>query len=237
MKLFTGSKEDVEAIRKICSCIDYSAALIANATKAQVIQACEEAKRYKMAAVAVFPSYIALTAEHLKGSSVAAQLPCGFPSGGVATSIKQAEVVQALKDGAREVDMVLNIGRLVDKDYQYVEEDIKAVVDAAHGGGVTCKVILEVGFLQDDDKRAAVEIACKVGADFIKTCTGFAEGKATQHDIALIRETAKGRIKIKASGGVASLEDQAAFIEAGCSRVAGRFNIVSQMQKLGINGF
>ncbi|MCL2000008.1 MAG: deoxyribose-phosphate aldolase [Planctomycetes bacterium] len=237
MRLFTGSEEDTEAIRKICSCIDYSSALITNASKAQVIQACEEAKRYKMAAVAVFPSYLSLVAEHLKGTSVAPQLPCGFPSGGVATSIKQAEVAQALKDGAREVDMVLNIGRLVDRDYAYVENDIKAVVDAAHDGGVTCKVILEVGFLQDDDKRAAVDIACKVGADFIKTCTGFAEGKATFHDIALIKECAKGRLKIKASGGVASLEDQAAFIEAGASRVAGRFNIVSQMQKLGIQGF
>ncbi len=237
MKLFTNSAEDVEAIRKICSCIDYSAALIANATRAQVVKACVEAKQYKMAAVAVFPSYIALAAEQLKGSGVAAQLPCGFPSGGHATEVKKAEVLKALEDGAREVDMVLNVGRLVDKDYKYVENDIRTVVDAAHAGGVTCKVILEVGFLSDEDKRAAVEIACTVGADFIKTCTGFAEGKATLHDIALIRETAKGRVKIKASGGVASLEDQAAFIEAGCSRVAGRFNIVSQMLGLGIHGF
>jgi deoxyribose-phosphate aldolase len=237
MKLFTGSKEDVEAIRKICSCIDYSSALTINASKAQVIQACEEAKRYKMAAVAVFPSYLPLVADQLKGTEVAPQLPCGFPSGCHATSIKQAEVVQALKDGAREVDMVVNIARLVDKDYDYVENDIKAVVKAAHDGGVTCKVIIEVGFLSDDDKRAVVEIACKASADFIKTCTGFAEGKATLHDIALIKEVARGRLKIKASGGVASLEDQAAFIEAGVSRVAGRFNIVSQMQRLGVSGF
>ena len=237
MKLFTASKEDVEVIRKICSCIDNSSALNINASKAQVIQACEEAKRYKMAAVAVFPSYLPLVAEHLKGTDVAPQLPCGFPSGCVATAIKLAEVVQGLKDGAREVDMVLNIARLLDKDYAYVENDIKTVVDAAHDGGVTCKVIIEVGFLQDDDKRAAVEIACKVGANFVKTCTGFAEGKATLHDIALIKEVAQGRLKIKASGGVASLEDQHAFIEAGASRVAGRSLIVHQMEKLGINGF
>lgn len=237
MRLFTNSPEDVEAIRKICSCIDYSAALIINATAAQVVKACVEAKQYKMAAVAVFPSYIALAAEQLKGSSVAAQLPCGFPSGGHTTDVKKAEVIKALSDGAREVDMVLNVGRLVDKDYKYVENDIRTVVETAHAGGVTCKVILEVGFLADPDKREAVEIACGAGADFIKTCTGFAEGKATLHDIALIRECAKGRIKIKASGGVASLEDQSAFISAGCSRVAGRFNIISQMQALGIQGF
>ncbi len=237
MNLFTSSPEDVEKIRSICSCIDYSAALITNATKAQVIKACEEAKQYKMAAVAVFPSYIALAAEHLQGSSVAPQLPCGFPGGGHTTDIKKAEVIKALDDGAKEVDMVINVGRLVDKDYRYVEHDIKTVVNTAHAGGVTCKVILEVGFLTDEDKRQAVEIACNAGADFIKTCTGFAEGKATLHDICLIRECAKGRIKIKASGGVASLEDQAAFIDAGASRVAGRYNIIAQMKGLGINGF
>lgn len=237
MKLFTGSDADREAIRKICSCIDYSAALVLDASKAQVVEACEIAKRYRMAAVAVFPTYVALAAEHLKGSDVAAQLPCGFPSGGVTTAVKKAEAEEALADGCREIDMVINIGRLLDKDYAFVENDVRTIVDVAHAAGVTCKVILEVGFLKDADKREAVEIACSVGADFIKTCTGFAEGKATLHDIALIRETGKGRIRIKASGGVASLEDQAAFLEAGCSRVAGRFNIVSQMRGLGIDGY
>lgn len=235
MKLFT--REDVETIRRISSCIDNSSALLTNASRQQVITACEEAMRYKMAAVAVFPSYIALAADCLKGSSVAAQLPCGFPSGGTTTAVKKAEVLQALADGAGEVDMVVNVGRLVDKDYAYVEKDVKTVVETAHGGGVTCKLIIEVGFLTDDDKRAAVEIACAAGADFVKTCTGFAEGKATLHDIALIKETAKGRLKIKASGGVASLEDQWAFIEAGASRVAGRGIIVAQMRGLGIDGF
>lgn len=237
MKLFSNDSKDVEEIRKICSCMDYSNALVVNAGKNLVVRACEEAKRYKMAAVAVFPSYIPLVAEHLKGSGVATQLPCGFPGGGHATEVKRVEVLQALKDGATEVDMVVNIGRLVDHDYQYVENDIRTVVGTAHDGGVTCKIIIEVGFLTDDDKRAAVEIACEAGADFIKTCTGFAEGKATLHDILLIRETAKGRLKIKASGGVASLEDQATFIKAGASRVAGRSNIIAQMEALGIKGF
>lgn len=235
MKLFT--REDEKTIRKISSCIDNSSALLTNATRQQVVTACEEAMRYKMAAVAVFPSYIQLAAECLKGSAVAPQLPCGFPCGGTATAVKKAEVLQGLADGAKEVDMVVNIARLVDKDYAYVENDVKTVVDAAHQGGVTCKLIIEVGFLSDADKRAAIEIACAAGADFIKTCTGFAEGKATLHDIALIKEAAKGRIKIKASGGVASLEDQWGFIEAGASRVAGRGNIVAQMRSLGIDGF
>ena len=237
MKLFSNNLEDVEHIRKICSILDYSAALVPNATKAMVVKACEEARQYKFKAVPVFPSYLPLVAEELKGTDIAPQLACGFPGGGVATSVKKAEVDQALEDGAKEVDMVINIGRLVDRDYKYVENDIKTVVETAAQAGVGVKVILEIGFLQDVDKKEGIEIAVGAGAEFIKTCTGFAEGRATLRDILLIREYAKGRIKIKASGGVASLEDAAGFIEAGADRVAGRYMFISQMQGLGITGF
>jgi len=237
MKLFKNTPEEVERIRGICSILDYSAALVPTASKADVIKACNEAKQYKFAAVPVFPSYLPLVSEQLQGTKIAPQLACGFPCGGVATSVKKAEVVQALEDGATEVDMVINIGRLLDKDFKFVENDIKTVVDTAHAADVTVKVILEIGLIKDEDKKNGVEIACTCGADFIKTCTGFAEGRATVRDIALIKELAKGRIKIKASGGVASLEDAASFIDAGADRVAGRYNFVAQMQGIGINGF
>ncbi|MCC8189556.1 MAG: deoxyribose-phosphate aldolase [Planctomycetes bacterium] len=235
MPLFTPG--DREAIRNICAILDYSAALVTTASKADVIKACDEALRYKFAAVPVFPSYLPLVAERLRGSGIAPQLACGFPCGGVATAVKRAEVVQALADGATEVDMVINIGRLIDKDFRYVEQDIQAVVETAHAAGVTVKVILEIGLLSDEQKKHGIDIACAANADFIKTCTGFAEGRATIRDIALIKDHARGRIKIKASGGVASLEDAAAFIQAGADRVAGRFNFVAQMRELGIEEF
>ncbi|MDR1520701.1 MAG: deoxyribose-phosphate aldolase, partial [Planctomycetota bacterium] len=176
-------------------------------------------------------------AEQLKGTDIAPQLPCGFPCGCVPTSIKKAEVIQAIEDGAREVDMVINLARLVDKDYKFVENDIRTVVDAAGTAGIKVKAIIEIGLIQDADKKAALEIACAAGAAYVKTCTGFAEGRATVREVAQLKEWAKGRIKIKATGGVASLEDAQAFIDAGADRVAGRFNFVSQMKSLGIAGF
>jgi len=237
MKLFRNTPEDVEQIRKICSILDYSAALVTTASKEMVIQACNDAKRYKFKAVPVFPSYLPLVAEQLKGTGIAPQLPCGFPCGCVSTSIKKAEVVQALEDGATEVDMVINIARLLDKDYKYVENDIKTVVDTAGQAGVKVKVIIEIGLIKDNDKREAVELSIAAGAEFIKTCTGFAEGRSTVREIAFLKELTKDRIKIKATGGVASLEDASAFIATGAERVAGRFNFVEQMQGLGIQGF
>ncbi|MDR1534379.1 MAG: deoxyribose-phosphate aldolase [Planctomycetota bacterium] len=237
MPLFANSAADLEAIEKICSLLDYSAALTTTASRAAVIQACQEAKRYKFKAVPVFPSYLPLAAEQLRGSETVAQLPCAFPCGCVATSVKKAEVIQAIEDGAREVDMVVNIARLLDRDYQYVENDIRAVVETARTANIEVKAIIEVGLLRDPDKREAVEIAVAAGAAFVKTCTGFAEGRATVREIAQLKEWARGRIRIKASGGVASLEDARAFIEAGADRVAGRANFVEQMRGLGIDGF
>lgn len=237
MKLFTNSPADVSAIRRICSILDYSAALTTTASRAMVIQACDDAKSYKFKAVPVFPSYISLAAERLRGTGIAPQLPCGFPCGCVSTSIKKAEVIQAVEDGAREVDMVINLARLLDKDYGYVEQDVRTVVETAGQAGIEVKVIIEIGLIQDADKREAVEIACAAGAAYVKTCTGFAEGRATVREVAQLREWAGGRIKVKATGGVASLEDAQSFIDAGADRVAGRFNFAAQMRGLGIEGF
>ncbi|MBR1758722.1 MAG: deoxyribose-phosphate aldolase [Lachnospiraceae bacterium] len=231
---FKNTPEDVAKIRKVCSALDYSAALVFNATEDMVRAACADARAMHYAAVPVFPCWIPLVAEELKGTDIAPQLVVGFPSGGTASIIKQKEAEQGILDGAKEIDMVINVGKLLSKDYAYVERDIRGVVDVAHPADVTVKVILEVGFLKDEDKAAAVECIVSAGADFVKTCTGFAEGKATLHDISLLKELADGRIKVKASGGVTTLEDGVAFMAAGADRVAGRNPITNQLRAMGI---
>lgn len=234
MKLFQNTPEDLVTIRKICSSLDYSRALVFNATEAMVRQACDDARRMKYAAVPVFPNYIPMVAEELKGTNIAPQVVVGFPSGGTATAVKVKEAEQGLADGGKEIDMVLNVGRLINGEYGYIENEIRQVVDVAHAGGVTVKVIIETGFLKDKDKIEAVECIAAAGADFVKTCTGFAEGKATIHDIALLKKCAAGRIKVKASGGVWTLEDADAFMQVGADRVAGRYTITEELEAMGI---
>ena len=224
----------MEEIKKVCSNLDYSRALVYNATEEMVIQACEDARNMKYAAVPVFPNYIPIVARELQGTDIAPQLVVGFPSGGTSSIIKQKEADQGILDGAKEIDMVMNVGRLLGKDYDYVEKDIKGVVKIAHDAGITVKVIIETGFLQDSDKIEAVKIIIAAGADFVKTCTGFAEGKATMHDIALLKRCANGQIKVKASGGVTSLEDGLAFMSVGADRIAGRNPITIQLHEMGI---
>lgn len=235
MKLFQNSPEDLTRIKEICSLIDYSRALVPNATEAMVRQACADAKRMKYAAVPVFPSYIPIVSEELSGTSIAPQCVVGFPDGGNAISAKVKIAQQGIEEGAKEIDMVLNIGRLLGKEYSYIEREIKSVVEVAHPAKVSVKVIIETGFLKDDDKKEAVEIICSAGADFVKTCTGFAEGKATVHDILLLSKCAHGRIKVKASGGVWYLEDADEFLKAGADRIASRYTMTQQLESLGIH--
>lgn len=234
MKELKTTMMELEDIKKVCSNLDYSRALVYNATEEMVVQACKDARDMKYAAVPVFPNYIPVVARELKGTDIAPQLVVGFPSGGASSMIKQKEADQGILDGAKEIDMVMNVGRLLGKDYAFVEQDIKNVVETAHSAGVTVKVIIETGFLQDADKIEAVKIITAAGADFVKTCTGFAEGKATLHDIALLKKYADGKIKVKASGGVMSLEDGLAFMKAGADRVAGRNPITDQLLAMGI---
>ena len=231
IKTTTMSMED---IKKVCSNLDYSAALVYNATPDMVKQACADAKQMKYAAVPVFPSYIKMVAEELQGTNIAPQCVVGFPSGGEHTVVKAKIAEQGVLDGAKEFDMVINVGRLIAKDYKYVTEDVRAVVEVAHANNITVKGIIEVGFLTDEDKLAAVECLAEAGADFVKTCTGFAEGKATIHDMTLLKKAANGRLKVKASGGVTCLEDGLAMMAAGADRVAGRNPITNQLRAMGI---
>ncbi len=228
--------EDRDAILKICSMIDYTEALNPNCTAKDVIKACETVRRFGFSAMVCYPTWISLAVRHMIGSGIPVQAPIGFPHGATTTVAKTAEARQALIDGAREIDMVVNVARFLDGDEDYVRQDIQSVVAVAQEYDVKVKAIIEIGYLNDEQKRRIVEIAIAGGAAFVKTSTGFGPGRATMHDIALLVEAAAGRCQIKATGSVASLEDQLAFIELGATRVAGRGHIVEQLTKLGYEG-
>lgn len=225
--------EDHETIRNILSKIDYSNALVTNCTKELLKSTCDDALKYGFAAVAVFPSSIEYVVDRLKGSPVHAQIPVGFPCGNHLTAVKLKEAEIGLNMGAKEVDMVMNLNRFFDKDYNYVRDEVRQMVELAKGYQVGVKLIIEVGYLTDEQKLIAGSLAVEGGAEYIKTCTGTTSGRATMHDIALLKNAFGDAIKLKASGGIASLEDAGSFIELGASRSAGRSNMVEQLEVIG----
>lgn len=193
--------------------------LKANATEAEIVKLAEEAKEYKFASVCVNPTWVKKAAEILhdvEGVEVCTVI--GFPLGASTSEVKAFETKNAIENGATEVDMVINIGALKDKQYDLVEKDIKAVVDAAKGKALT-KVIIETCLLTDEEKEMACKLSVNAGADFVKTSTGFSTGGATVEDIALMRKTVGPDLGVKASGGVRSLEDAQNMIEAGATRI------------------
>ena len=186
-------------------------------TEAELIKLCEEAKEYKFFSVCVNPCNIEKAKELLKDSDTKICTVVGFPLGQMTTEAKSFETKEAVFLGAEEVDMVINIGKLKDGDYDYVLEDIRAVVLAA--GGVLTKVIIESCLLTDEEKVKACERAKAAGADYVKTSTGFSKSGATKEDIALMRKTVGPEMGVKASGGIRTLEDALAMIENGASRL------------------
>jgi deoxyribose-phosphate aldolase len=164
-------------------------------------------------------SRVEQAANALAGSPVKVCTVIGFPLGAMATLAKVAESEVALADGAAELDMVINVGRLKDRDYDAVRSDIAAVIALAHGRGAIVKVIIETALLTDDEKRTACRLSVEAGADFVKTSTGFAAAGATAGDVALMRETVGQEIGVKASGGIRTLADVRAMIGAGASRI------------------
>ena len=186
------------------------------ASEEQILKLIEEAKVYDFASICVNPTWIEFAAEQLKGSDVKVCVPIGFPLGANTSDVKAFETKDAIQKGAGEVDMVINVGALKSKDYDLVERDIRAVVEAANGTLV--KVILETCLLTDEEKVKACQLAQKAGADFVKTSTGFSTGGATVEDVALMRKTVGPDMGVKASGGARSYEDALAFIEAGATR-------------------
>ena len=200
----------------IAKMIDHTM-LKADATKDTILRYCEEAKDNGFASVCVNSSYVALVAKTLKGSGVHTCTVVGFPLGAMSTKAKAFEAKQAVEDGACEVDMVLHIGALKDKDYLYVKEDIRAVVMASKPALV--KVILETCLLNKEEIRIASALSEEAGADFIKTSTGFSTGGATVEDIKIMKESVSPKMKLKASGGIRSREFAEELIAAGANRL------------------
>lgn len=186
-------------------------------TEAELIRLCEEAKEHGFFSVCINPSNIEKAKELLDGTDTKICTVVGFPLGQMTTEAKSYETKEAVFLGAEEVDMVINIGKLKDKDYDYVLEDIRAVVLAA--GGVMTKVIIETCLLTDEEKVKACELAKDAGADFVKTSTGFSKAGATKEDIALMRKTVGPEMGVKASGGIRTLEDAMTMIENGATRL------------------
>lgn len=191
--------------------------LKADATNEQITKLCNEAKEYDFASVCVNTSYVPLCKELLKDSDVNVCCVVGFPLGAMDTVSKAFEAKTAVTNGAKEVDMVINIGKLKDKDYDYVTNDIKEVVLASKPAIV--KVIIETCLLTDEEKVEACKCAMKANAEFVKTSTGFSTNGATVEDVALMKKTVGDTCKVKAAGGIRSYEDAMKMIEAGADRL------------------
>jgi deoxyribose-phosphate aldolase len=204
--------------------IDHTA-LKPETTEAEIRALCDEARRFCFASVCVNAGFVPLAAAQLEGTPVAVCTVVGFPLGATSTASKAFEAGQAVRDGAREVDMVIHVGMLRSGAHEYVENDIRAVVHAAReagralGAGITVKVILETALLTDEEKVIASVLAQNAGADFVKTSTGFSKGGATAADVALMRQAVGPRMGVKASGGVRSREDAETMIAHGATRL------------------
>lgn len=189
------------------------------ATKEQIIQLCNEAKKYNFASVCINPCYVSLCSKLLRDTSVKVCTVIGFPLGATSTPTKSFEAEHALRDGARELDMVINIGMLKSGEYNYVENDIFAVVTTARRYNALVKVIIETALLTDEEKVKACILAKRAGADFVKTSTGFSKGGATVGDVALMRKVVGSAMGVKASGGVRTREEALAMVASGADRI------------------
>lgn len=204
--------------RDWASLIDHTL-LKPEATDEDIKKLCEEAVRFRFASVCVNPTWVRAAACNLQGTGVPVCTVIGFPLGATLPDVKAYEARRTIFDGAREVDMVINVGALKSGDDCLVEHDIRSVVEVAHEYNVTCKVIIETALLTDDEKVRACLAAKNAGADFVKTSTGFSKGGATVADIALMRRTVGAGLGVKASGGVKGLDDARALVEAGATRI------------------
>jgi len=204
------------------------------ASEADIRKLCEEAVKFGFASVCVNPGWVKTASEFLRGSSVPVCTVIGFPLGATLSDVKAYEARRSIFNGAKEVDMVINIGALKSGDDCAVEDDIRAVSDAAHENRVLCKVIIETALLSDEEKVRACLAAKNAGADFVKTSTGFSKGGATVHDIALMRRTVGSALGVKASGGVKGIEDARAMFEAGATRIGASVGVKIAQEAEGI---
>jgi deoxyribose-phosphate aldolase len=202
----------------IAKMIDHSL-LQPTLTDGDLEQGCRLAREYQVASVCIKPYAIRKAATWLAGSGVAVGTTVGFPHGGHLTAIKAAEAEQAMDDGARELDMVVNIGKVLSKDWEYVAGDIEAVVIVAHEGGALVKVIFENCFLTNEHKEQLCRVCAEAGADFVKTSTGYGDSGATDDDLRLMRRCSPPEVQVKAAGGVRTLDRLLAVRALGVTRV------------------
>lgn len=206
------------AYRDFSKMIDHSL-LQPNLTDADLEQGCRLAREYDVASVCIKPYAVPLAARLLAGSTVVVGTTVGFPHGGHTTAIKVAEAEQAMDDGARELDMVVNIGKVLSADWQFVADDIRAVIEVAHRRGALVKVIFENSMLADEDKEQLCRICGEVRADFVKTSTGYSASGATDDDLRLMRHCSPRHVQVKAAGGVRTFERLLAVRALGVTRV------------------
>lgn len=204
--------------------------LKAFATSKDIEKLCQEAREYKFASVCVNPANVSLAKKLLIDTEVAICTVIGFPLGANTIEIKEEETKDAVNNGATEIDMVINIGKAKEHDYDYILEEIKTVVRAADGKLV--KVIIETCYLTDEEKVKVCKMAAIAGADFVKTSTGFGTGGATVEDVKLMKKSITSNMKVKASGGIKTLEDAKSMVDAGASRI-GASSGVAIMKELG----
>lgn len=210
-------------MENIAGMIDHTL-LKPDSTKEQVIKICQEAKKYKFASVCVNPFYVKLVKEQLEGSDIKVCVTIGFPLGSNMKDVKAYEAQLALENGADELDMVMNVAAIKNKDYKTVLEDMKAVVEKAKGKAIV-KVILETCLLTDDEKIKACELALEAGVNFVKTSTGFSTGGATVQDIILMKNAVGNKAKVKASGGIRDTKKALEMIKAGAERIGASSSI------------
>jgi len=220
--------------QRLASMIDHTN-LRPEATRDHIARLCREAREFGFAAVVVNPAYVELASSELTGSEVKVATVVGFPLGATLSSVKRFEASEALKLGAREIDMVLNIGALKSGQQELVRSDIQGVAGVTHEQGGLLKVILETVLLTDEEKKLACELSVQSGADFVKTSTGFLGGGATLADVKLMRGIVGPSIGVKASGGIRTVSEAKAMIEAGANRI-GTSSGVKIIQELGRHG-
>jgi deoxyribose-phosphate aldolase len=204
--------------QRIAALIDHTI-LRADATAQDVTQICAEARQYSFASVCVNGYWVPLVASELAGSTVKVCTVSGFPLGAMSTEAKLAETEIAIRAGAHEVDMVVNVGALKSGERDSVKREIASLAAACHEGGALLKVILETALLTDDLKRIACQLSKDAGADFVKTSTGFSTGGAKESDVALMRDSVGSGMGVKASGGIRTFEDVENMVAAGASRI------------------
>jgi deoxyribose-phosphate aldolase len=207
-----------------------------DATAAEIDRLCAEAAEHRFAAVCVNPTWVRRSAENLRGTDVAVASVIGFPFGASTTEVKAMEARRAIRDGAREIDMVINIGALKSGMHEAVREDIARVSDACREAGAANKVIIETALLTDEEKVIACSLAQQAKADMVKTSTGYAKGGATVFDVALMREVVGPRMGVKAAGGIRTAEDVQDMIAAGATRIGASAGVTIVTGEKGAHG-